>query len=144
MKKLIKNSALLKNCMIIAVAAMLCIISIIYFVQSYSFYSDEYGTDISFDSDSIALFLCSISILIYGIYSVYAWKKNLSSENPYYLCFGVVACLITFYPLGRFFRALAKDSKFVDCQDYLYVSILGIILLAYLVFSYLSKKKEVE
>lgn len=144
MKKLIKNSELLKDCMIIGIAAVLCIVSIIYFAQSYSFYQDEYGTDISFDSDTIVIFLCSVSVLIYGILCVVAQKKNKSADNAYYLCFGVTACLVAFYPLGTFFKALSKGSKFIDCQDYLYIGILGLIMIAYLIFSYLSKKRESE
>lgn len=142
MNKIIKNSALLKAIMVVAFGSILAIISIIYFAQSYSFYQDEWGTDISFDNDSIVMLLCSIAILIYGIYSVIAYKKSLSSKNVYYGSFGVVACLISFYPLGRFFRALAKGSTFVNCQDYLYISIIGIVMLFYLIFSYLNEKKN--
>lgn len=142
MKKLAKNSALLKHCTVIALAAVLCVISIIYFAQSYYFESDEWGTSISFDEDSIVLFLCSIALLIYGIYALYAYKKNTESKAVYYSCFGVVSFLLAFYPLGKFFKALAKGGKFTDCQEYLYIGFLGLLMIAYLIFSYLSQRHE--
>lgn len=142
MKKLVKNSALLKHCMVIALAATLCIISIIYFAQSYYFESDEWGTSLSFDEDSIVLFLCSVSILIYGIYSLYAYKRNTADTAVYYSCFGVASFLLAFYPLGKFFKALAKGGKFTECQEYLYIGILGLLMIAYLIFSYLSCRRE--
>lgn len=142
MNKIVKNSSLLKNIMIIVIASLLCIVSLIYFIQSYSFYSDEWGTDISIDSDYLVLFLCSICILVYGIYSLVAYKKNISTKNVYFGCFGVASVLIGFYPLGIFFKSLAKEVSYKDCQGYLYIGIIGLAVIIYLVFSYIENKKN--
>lgn len=142
MNKIVKNSTLLKNIMIIVLASLLCIVSLIYFIQSYSFYSDEWGTDISIDSDYLVLFLCSICILIYGIYSLVAYKKNLCTKNAYFGCFGVASVLIGFYPLGIFFKSLAKEIPYIECQGYLYMGIIGIAFIMYLAFSYFEYKKN--
>ena len=142
MNKIVKNSTLLKNIMIIVLAVLLMITSLIYFIQSYSVYSDEWGTDISIDTDYLVLLICSICILIYGIYSLIAYKKNLNTKNAYYACFGVTSVLIGFYPLGIFFKSLAKEVPYLECQGYLYIGIIGIAFIMYLVFSYFENKKN--
>ncbi len=141
-KNLVKNSELIKRCFIIALATALAIISLIGFFLSYQKYNDGYGTDISFDMDAIVLFICSLAILIYGVYSVYALKKDKSLKTAYYASFGTVSVLIAFYPLGMFFKALAKGKKFEDYQDYLYIGIIGILMIFYLIFSYISDNKK--
>lgn len=142
MNNLKRNSTLLKHIMLILIGIIFTIISIIKIKESYSYYSDDWGTDISFDTDYIVLLVCSIIILIYGIYSLAAYKKNLKFKNAYYMAFGTISCLIAFYPLGIFFKSLAKDIPFNECADYLYIGIIGIVMLLYVGFSYLSNKNE--
>lgn len=142
MNKMVKNSALLKNIMIIVISVLFIAISLIYLIQSYTYYSDEWGTDISIDSDYLVLLICSICILIYGICSLIAYKNTTSCKNSYYACFGVASALIAFYPLGIFFKSLAKEIPYKDCQGYLYIGIIGLAFIMYLIFSYFENKKN--
>lgn len=142
MKSLKSNSELLKRGMIVLFAVLFMVICIIEFCFSFEIYDDGYGTDISLDMDMIVYFLCGCSLLVYGIYSIYGYKKNKDLTLPYYASFSVIATLLTFYPLGVFFKALAKQKPFIENQEYLYIGILGLVLIAYLLFSYISDTKK--
>lgn len=142
MNKILKNSELIKRFIIIAIASILLIISLVFYCQSYSVYDDGFGTDISFDMDYAVLLICSTALLIYGIYSVYAYKKNLSDRSAYYGSFGVISVIMMGYPLGTFFKAMAKGKDFADNQGYLIVGIIGLAMVLYLAFSYLAEKRK--
>lgn len=136
------KNELIKRWLIVIFAAVFMIITAVLFGLSLEIYDDGYGTDVSFDMDMIVCFLCGIALLVYGIYSLYALKKKKSMQLAYYGAFGVIAVLTTFYPLGVFFKAMAKKKPFLENQDYLYLGILGLILLIYLIVSYLGDKQE--
>lgn len=138
MKQLKKNSELIKRCLIILLAVVLMASSIALFSLSLEVYEGGFDADM----DSIVLFFCGVALLVYGIYSVYALKKGLSTQAIYYGSFGAISVLIGFYPLGVFFKAMAKHKSFIENQEYLYIGILGIIMIAYLIFSYISEHKE--
>ncbi|MDE5714849.1 MAG: hypothetical protein K2I42_01830 [Anaeroplasmataceae bacterium] len=144
MKKLKKNSELFKRWMIVFFAIILMTVSIVMFSLSFEKYNDGYGTDLSFDMDLIVLFICGISILVYGVYSIVAYYKKLSLKTAYYGAFGTVSVLISFYPLGVFFKAMSKNKPFLENQEYLYIGILGIGILLYLVFSYIADSNKEE
>ncbi|MDE6407740.1 MAG: hypothetical protein K2K48_00490 [Anaeroplasmataceae bacterium] len=138
MKQLKKNSELIKRILIILLSLVLMISSITIFALSLETYEGGFDADM----DSIVLFFCGVALLVYGIYSVYALKKGCSMQTIYYGCFGAISVLMGFYPLGVFFKAMAKNKPFIENQEYLYIGILGIIMIAYLIFSYISEHKE--
>lgn len=138
MNKLIKNSELIKRCLLVGLSLILIIISLTMFSLSFQNENDGWGTDVSFDMDSVVIFLCGLSFLCYGIYSIYAYKKKISCKTAYYGAAFVTSALLAFYPLGVFFKAMAKGKPFLENQEYLYVGILGVVLLIYLGFSYLA------
>lgn len=142
MKKLISNKNKLTSLMITIVGILFAIISIIYMIQSYSYYSDEWGTDISFDEDSIVMLLISVVLIVYGLYSNYAYNKNISTINAYHLSFGTISLLLSFYPIGQFIKGLAKEKPFKEVQDYLYFGIVGLVLLTYIIISYINTRKK--
>ena len=141
MNKLINNSKLIKDILLIIISSLLCIFSLIFLIQSYSFYSDEWGTDISFDEDYVVTLVIGVAILVYSIVNLVA-KSSSTKKNCYYLSFGVASTLITFYPLGIFFKSLAKEVPYLECQTYLYVGIIGLFFLGYVLMSYISEKKK--
>ena len=144
MKKLMKNSEWIKRGLITFMGASIVIISIVMFALSFSRYDDGYGTDISFDMDSVILCLCGIALLVYGISSIYAYHKNISTKIAYYGAFGTISVLLAFYPLGVFFKAISKGKPFLENQEYLYIGIIGLIMIAFLIFSYISDQKGNE
>lgn len=142
MKKLIKNSELIKRVLLVVMASMLTILSLVMLSISYESYNDGYGTDISIDMDYLVLALCGIAFLVYGVYSIIAYKKNYSTQSAYYGTLGIISVLLSFYPLGVFFKALAKEKPFLEIQEYLYIGLLGLVFLLYLLFTYLSDKNK--
>lgn len=138
MKQLKKNSELIKRSLIILLGVIIMVSSITLFSLSLEVYEGGFDADM----DSIVLFFCGIALLIYGIYSVYALKKGCSTQMMYYGSFGAISVLMGFYPLGVFFKAMAKNKPFVENQEYLYVGILGVVMIAYLIFSYISESKN--
>lgn len=142
MQQLKKNSEVLKRSMIALMALTIVIISIVQFSLSFYHENDGWGTDISFDMDSVVLLLCGMALLVYGLYSIYAYKKAKSTEYLYYGCFGVISVLMAFYPLGVFFKAMAKKKPFLENQNYLYIGLLGIMMVIYLLCHYLSTTKN--
>ncbi|MGM9969326.1 MAG: hypothetical protein ACI35S_02905 [Anaeroplasma sp.] len=143
MKKLLTNNKYLKPLMITLFGSVLAVVSVIYFIQSYSFYADEWGTDISFSTDAVVMLLCAIIFITYGLIVLYNENKNLpTNEKEFYVSFGLSTALISFYSLGQFFRGLAKHKGYIDIQDYLYAGILALVLLVYLGISFYNSKKK--
>ena len=141
MQMLQKNSSLIKRCILIGLAALIVIISIVMFSLSFEIYDDGYGTDISFDMDYIVLMCCGIALLVYGILDVISYRRQKSTRIAFYSCFGVISSLLSFYPLGVFFKAISKGKPYLENQEYLYIGIIGLFMLAYILFSYLSTTK---
>ncbi len=118
------------------------VFSLVKYIQSYEIYSDEWGTDISFNSDYILAILISLAIFVYGIYQMIIIKKNMQVSNAYVYVGLLVSSLLAFYPLGVFFKAINKQKPVADYLNYLYLGLVAIFLLAYFVFSYLSLNKK--
>ncbi|MDE6661411.1 MAG: hypothetical protein K2J93_06280 [Anaeroplasmataceae bacterium] len=138
MKQLKKNSELIKRILIILLALVIMGSSVALFALSIEVYEGGFDADM----DDVVLLFCGVFLLIYGSYSVYAYKKNLSCQNVYYGSFGAISVLMGFYPLGVFFKAMAKHKPYADNQEYLYIGILGLVMIAYLIFSYISKQRQ--
>lgn len=133
-----------KNILLIAVPALIVIFNLVMYIQSYEYYADEWGTDISFDSDYLVYMLCGIALLVPAI--IDATKGATKLE--YSVSGMVIGSLLGFYPLGVFFKAVFKAMEkgkpfdFAGMQMYLYIGIIGLVLLAYMIMSYIEIKKE--
>ncbi len=134
----------IENALLIAIPALIIIFNLVYYIQSYSFYQDEWGTDISFDSDYLVYMLCGVALLIPAIIQV---MKGYNKES--YLISGVVVgSLLGFYPLGIFFKTLFKTMlkdkpfDFVANQGYLYMGIIGCVLFAYVLMLLIDYKRQ--
>lgn len=142
MKKLLSNKKIV-GIIITTISSISAILSLIFMIQSYEFYSDEWGTDISIDSDYLVLLIISITLLVAGIYLIYTYNKIYNS-NVVMGCMFVSSLLFGLYPLGRFFRALAKGSTYVEAQWYLYVALIGVALLGLVIYKYIKTKKALD
>lgn len=138
MNQIKKNSELIKRCLIIALSVVILASSLALFFLSLETYEGGFDANM----DYIVLLFCGIALFIYGTYSVYALKKEKSLHMMYYGCFGAISVLTGFYPLGVFFKALAKNKPFIENQEYLYIGIMGLIMLSYLIFSYLGDSNK--
>ena len=122
-------------------------VSLYLFIKSYAKYSDEYGTDISFNEDYlIALFV----MIIFTVYTAY----NLFSKSVRD-CSSIVglsiSALISFYSLGHFFKALfkalnkGKEFIFTSYQNYLYIGLFTLfIFIAYVIKPYQEFKNKTK
>ena len=55
MNKLIKNSELIKRCLLVGLSLILIIVSLTMFSLSFQNENDGWGTDVSFDMDSVVM-----------------------------------------------------------------------------------------
>ena len=118
------------------------VLSLVKYIMSFEKYSDEWGTDISFNEDYIVAIMISLIILGYAIYCLVVSIKNQEiAETTGTFIGAIISCLIAFYPLGVLFKALNKEKPFMDYLNYLFVGLFGIALLVYFIFSYLEKRK---
>lgn len=116
-------------------------ISLYYYIVSFSIYSDEYGTDISFNSDYVILLLVlslSLGYLIYLL--INDLKSNKIKFN--YIIPSTQMGVLSFYSLGVFFKQMNKNKPFVDYQIYLFFGIVTLILMAYFIVRYFLKSEN--
>jgi len=123
-------------------ACLSFVFSLVKYIQSYEIYSDEWGTDISFNLDYVIAILVSLTFLVYGIYQIIIIKKGNQSTNALAYIGLVVSSLLSFYPLGVFFKAINKQKPVADYLNYLYLGVVAFFLLISFVFSYLSLNKK--
>ncbi len=126
------------------------ILYLILAINSYSKYSDEYGTDISFDMDLFVLCICGLIIIIVGLYDLYLNVKvndpNLKSMEAYSIGLSLLGCITFIYPLGMMFKMISKKEGFEVVSNYLECAIFGAFLLVagILLFLDYKKKKSLE
>lgn len=116
-------------------------ISLYYYIVSFSFYSDEYGTDISFNSDYVILLLVLSLSLGYLIYLLINDLKNNKIKFNYIIPSTQMG-ILSFYSLGVFFKQMNKNKPFVDYQIYLFFGIVTLILMAYFIVRYFFKSQN--
>ena len=104
------------------------------FIGSYEYYSDEYGTDISFNYDYAIMIIGGLILISYMAYKLYLYI-NKSQIINYDLEIGTtISLLVSFYTLGIFFKALfkalskGKEFDYLGNQLYLYLGIGGLII----------------
>ena len=123
------------------------IISLILFIKSYSYYSDEQGTSISFNEVYVIALLISLIALTYLSYKLYKSIKGVEVKGETYVKLTSTA-LICGYTLGGFFKALFKalskkvSFSFEANQVYFYIGILFLIMTVYYSFELIEKFKK--
>lgn len=136
------NNKLLKYLSLTFVGVVSFIFSLVKYILSFEYYADEYGTDISFNSDYIVAMLISIVLAVCGILLLVALKNNKENKLiPIYSGL-LISSLLFFYPLGYLFKQLNKGKLFVDYLNYFFVGIVGLGILCYFVFNYLETRKK--
>lgn len=128
-----KNLSLL----LIIISGLLILFNLIYLAQSFQFYDDGYGYDVSFDQDILVYLICSISILIYSVLCY----KNINTPKSFYSTTIVLGSLLGIYNIGMFIKSLAKGKGYIEAQDYLYIGIIGCVVLAFVLINYFKKNK---
>lgn len=140
-KKINKSKLVLVTSIILSVLSLaLSIFTLVLVIKSYSFYDDGYGISVEFDSDYIVYFLASMTLFIYSIIVL----KNQNYElTTTFISFGIIEVLLSFYPLGIFFKAISKKKPFVDNVHYLIIGVIFLVLLVLTcVFYFRSLKKN--
>lgn len=116
------------------------------FIQSYEFYKDEWGTDISFNEDYIICMVVGIIITVYGLVKQF---RNVG-EKAYLLTGGLITLIIGCYSLGTFFKQLfkaiekSKAFEYASYQVYLYLGIISLAILFYFIIFYLANNYKKE
>lgn len=132
--------------LIAGIVGFIC--SLILFIQSKSVYSDEYGTDVSFNEDYVILILCTISIILYSIICYIADKKKESHNQADLSLKLVISALVSFYSLGLFlkslFKALNKHATFDfnNYELYLFVGLFTLVLFICYTYQAISIQKN--
>ena len=122
------------------------VISLVYFIKSYSYYADEYGTDISFNNDYVIALVVSLILLSFASYKLYAEAKEIEVKSDSIVSF-TCSTLVSFYSLGVFFKALNKAlSKnkpfdFTSVQAYLFIGIVLLIVSVYYALKIMEQRK---
>ena len=143
---------LIKHISLLIGSLLSLIFSLILYIQSFEFYSDEYGTDLSFNEDYSVAVIASLLVFIYLLYALN--KKSKGEECAYSNWVKVaVTSIVSFYSLGKFFKTLfkainkGKEFDFTSNQAYLYIGLVVLAIFIYFLLSLIeerSKKKEKE
>ena len=130
---------LFKKIFLVSASLISLVISLILYIKSYEFYSDEYGTDISFNEDySVAVI---VSLVIFG-YLMYTLIKYIKKEEAVYFndFIGLAStAIVSFYSLGKFFKNLfkaiqkGKEFAFQSYQAYLFIGLVVLMIFIYFV-----------
>lgn len=135
------------NYLILEFSILFFVVNLVYYIQSYSYYSDEYGTDISFDTDSLVGMIVGVCLIVCS--SIFLTKESHDfKQKSLYVCGLVITSLYTFYPLSvfikAFVKAMAKGEAFIftEHQDYLYIGILSLVLFAAALIKFVNYLKD--
>lgn len=123
---------------LIILAIGLFVYSLIMYIKSYSFYQDEYGTDISFNSDYLVLLIVAIVWVYYFIYSFVKGKDQFRFN----LLGGLSTFTLSFYALGVALKAINKQEELNAYLNYLVFGGISLFLLVYFILSYLENKRS--
>lgn len=130
------KNKLIKPILIGIVGFSMFVISLILYINSFELYQDEWGTDISFNSDYIVAIIISIIIMVYGL-------LNYKYDNQYY---NIISCMassiISFYTLGVFFKAISKGQAFDFCKNYLFIGIVSFTFILLFGYNYIKEHKK--
>ncbi|MCR4562272.1 MAG: hypothetical protein K5694_03610 [Bacilli bacterium] len=82
------------------------------YINSYYYYSDEWGSGYEFDKDWLIVVIISFFILLAGGISIYMAIKKKSDRRIYPLALNLTSLITTFYPLSVILKALAKGKNY--------------------------------
>lgn len=99
MNKMLK----IKQILNLSIGISIIVFSLIMLIFSCEIYSDEYGTDVNFNSDYIVILLIGIITLGYSIFNYYFEKTNI-----YQICMLLGTFIVSSYSLGVFLKAFNK------------------------------------
>lgn len=139
-----KNYNLLSKILFLVASGLFLIFSIILFAFSFESYDDGWGIDFSFNTDYSLLMFLGIALTAYTAYNLFAFIKNKDIKDLPYYVFGTLAFVGAGYNLGVFFKAMSKGKEYQGYQLYLYFGLVCLVLIAAIVFKYLSKKNNNE
>lgn len=112
------------------------VISTVLYVQSFEFYQDEWGIDISFSSDYLVAIVITICGLVYSLVSLI---KDKPFDKSAWL---IISSIICFYTLGVFFKGVNKHKEFSSIQNYLYVGLVSLFSCGYNIVLFLETYKN--
>ncbi len=121
-----------KSILLAAFGGFITVLFLVLSIISYEFYQDQYGTDISFNSDYVTLMIMGIVILITGITLIKKDDKKVKFNG-----LGLVGIMSIAYPLGCLFKGLAKGGF---NYQYIIWAIIGTFILLYAYFDYQETK----
>lgn len=139
-----KKLDLCKKISLLLSGVFIFVFGLVLFIQSYSFYQDEYGLEISFESDFIICMIIGIIIFIYSL----LWTLREENHKLYPLMGGLSSMIISSYSFGIFFKqlgkALSKNKAFeyLAYQNYLYIGFITLAITIYFVILYVINKKQ--
>lgn len=133
-----------KNIFTIVFGSFVTILYLVYFILSYSYYADEYGTSIDFNLDDLVMLIVGIIIILIGVIGIINTNSNKSNYKVTLVSTFTIGVLMTFYPLGNAFKAIAKKKSGSTIADYFVWSILGAFVLAYAILEYFSNRPKEE
>ena len=144
------NKKLVSNILIIVTAALALVFALVLYIGSFEVYSDEWGTDISFNKDYLVSTLVCLLLVAYSIANFVNFKKNRYNRALAPLTVGVSLTVLSFYSLGAFlkplFKGISKGSDlgeiFKANQTYLYFGIIGVLVLAIVVINNIDLIKK--
>ena len=111
-------------------------------IQSFEYYNDGYGKDISVDQDIMVKMFVGLVLLICGIVVLVKIKKKQDTFNTYNYSIILVGMLMSVYPLGMMFRSMNKHKSGSVIVDYLIWTIFGAFILAYGIICFIEHKKK--
>lgn len=118
------------------------------FIMSYEFYQDEYGTDISFNEDTVVGMIIGLIVIAFSLIALF---KNDKVQKELNITGALISAILCFYPLGVFFKALFKaisnnkEFIFADYQNYLFIGVIFLCALVFMIISLVQLyKKEKE
>ena len=111
-------------------------------IQSYSYYGDEWGKDLSVNQDLLVKTFVGLILLICGIVAIIKTKKNQDTFTTYNTSICLVGIIMCIYPLGLMFKMINKHKSGNIIVDYLIWSIFGAFILAYGIICYIDHKKK--
>ena len=115
-------------------------------VASFTKFDDGYGINYQFNETYLIATFISLSFVFFFIYTIIHMlvkgKDDFANELNVILL--VDSCLISFYSLGAFFKALSDKASFVfkDQALFLFIGIVGFFIAAGFLLKILNNKQK--
>ena len=139
-----KKLDLCKKISLLLSGLLIFVFGLVLFIQSYSIYKDEYGLEVSFNTDFVICMIIGIIIFIYSL----LWTLHEENHKLYPLAGTLSSLIISSYSLGIFFKQLGKALnknkafEYLTYQNYLYIGIITLAITIYFAILFIIRKKE--